>query len=224
MITLCLSPDPSHRWVTMTVGLMPKARHLGLIVPQRITQLHLRNISDRRIEIRGALFSPSRCPLICRRLPSTAGRPLRISTHLRSIKTGKSRFPARLAGRRSQQAINSESAERTRTKTLWNNRPPVVIAERKRSQRCSGDSDDLMVYCSSSLLLIPRILNWWFSTLRENCCTRPTSTPACCIRNHVRRVTRGCPDRQSARHRFQVHPVSGVEEGRSRGGHLQAQW
>ena len=120
IVTLSLPPGPSHHWVTTIAALMSKGHHPDLTILHRITRLHLRSITDRRIEIRDAPFSLSKCPLICRRRPSTAGRPPQIFIHRKSTKTGKLRFRARLAELRSRQDINSGQAEKTKTKTPWN--------------------------------------------------------------------------------------------------------
>ena len=225
MATVTLFPSLVHtrRWATTTVALMSKEHHLGLVILQLTIRLLLRNITDKRTGIGGGQFNQSRYPLLYRRLPSTEGRPLRISTHQESTKTGKLRFPRLSMGLRSHQDINLESAERKRKKTLWNSQLLRETAGRKRSQKCSGGSVDPMVCRSFLPLSIPRHPNSWFTTLRENCRTPSTSTSTCGVWNRVRRVTRGRPNCQPARHSFQVYPISGGEEGGSRGGDLQAQ-
>ena len=149
IITFHSLPGHSRHWVMTVVAPMSKGHHHGITILQRITQFHPQNITDRRRETRDALSSPSRWLLPYQRLPSTIGRPPRISTHPKSTKTERSRFPVRSAGRRSQQGINSGPAEKKRT--FRNNRPPAVIAGRKRSQKCSGGLDDPTV-CRSLLL------------------------------------------------------------------------
>ena len=51
------APGPIYHWVTTTAALISKGHHPGLIILHRTTQLHLRNITDQRIEIRDALLS-----------------------------------------------------------------------------------------------------------------------------------------------------------------------
>lgn len=161
IITFPSLPGLNRHWVTMVVALTSKGHRHGITTLRRTTQFHLRNITDRRREIRDALSNLSRFPPLCQRLPSTTGRPLRISTHPKSTKMERLRFPLRLAERRSHQGINSGLAGRKRIRTLRNSRLPVVIAGRERSQRCSGGSDDPTV-CHSLLLALvlrhPRLM------------------------------------------------------------------